>query len=60
MANVSKETERNDPAASRLQQFWLDAVAPFMMLLARNEELQLPAEAMQMIQASIVLMGNAT
>ena len=27
-ANVAKEAERNDCAASQLQQFWLDAVAP--------------------------------
>ena len=30
------------------------------MLLERDEEFQLPAEAIQMIQASLVLMGNAS
>ena len=60
MANVSKDAERNDRAASRLQQFWLDAASPLVMLLERDEEFQLPAEAIQMIQASIVLMGNAS
>ena len=60
VANVAKETERNDCATSRLQQFWLDAVAPLVMLLERDEELQLPVEAIQMVQTSILLMGNAS
>ena len=60
IANVAKEAERNDRAASRLQQFWLDAVAPLVMLLERDEELQLPVEAIQMVQTSILLMGNAS
>jgi len=37
-ANVSKDAERSDQATSRLQQFWLDAAAPLMMLLKRDEE----------------------
>lgn len=60
MANVSKEAERIDCAASWLQLFWLDAVTPLVMLLERDEELQLPAEAIQMVQTSILLMGNAS
>ena len=60
IANVVKEAERNDRAASWLQQFWLDAVAPLMMLLERDEELQLPVEAIQMVQTSILLMGNTS
>ena len=44
IANVANEAERNDRAASRLQQFRLDAVAPLVMLLERDEELQLPVE----------------
>ena len=55
-----KRCGENDRAASCLQQFWLDAASPLMMLLERDEEFQLPAEAIQMIQVSIILMGNAS
>ena len=57
VANVSKEAEWNNHAVS---QFWLDAVAPLVILLERDEVFQLPVETIQMIQTSILLMGNAS
>ena len=33
VAGVSKEAERNNRTSSHFQQFWLDAVAPLVMLL---------------------------
>ena len=58
-ANISRDAERTDRTTSRLQQFWLDAVAPIVMVLERAEEFSLPPEAINMIQTSIQLMGNA-
>jgi len=58
-ANVSPATKKADRAASRLQQFWLDAVIPLVLTLERADELELPAEAISAIQTSLQLMGNA-
>ena len=57
--NISGDAERTDRTTSRLQQFWLDAVAPIVMVLERAEEFSLPPDAINMIQTSIQLMGNA-
>ena len=57
--NISRDAERTDRTTSRLQQFWLDAVAPIVMVLERAEKFSLPPEAINMIQTSIQLMGNA-
>ena len=45
--------------ASRLQQFWLDAVNPLVLILERAEELDLPKEVIGGIQTALQLMGNA-
>ena len=58
-ANVSPAAKKSDRAASRLQQFWLDATIPLVLLLERAEELGLPNEAITAIQTSLQLMGNA-
>ena len=42
-----------------LQQFWLDAIAPIVMVLERAKEFSLPPEAITMIQTSLQLIGNA-
>ena len=56
--NISKEAERGDRLVSRLQQFWLDAVGPLVMVLEKADEFVLPPEAVNMIQTSLQLMGN--
>ena len=58
-ANISKEAERSDRSVSRLQQFWLDAVGPLVMVLEKADDFVLPPEAINMIQTSLQLMGNA-
>ena len=58
-ANISKEAERGDRLFSRLQQFWLDAVGPLVMVLEKADEFLLPSEVINMIQTSLQLMGNA-
>ena len=50
LANISRDTERTDRTTSCLQQFWLDAVAPIVMVLERAKEFSLPPEAINMIQ----------
>ena len=43
-ANVSSAVRTADRAASRLQQFWLDAVNPLVFILEKAEEMNLPKE----------------
>ena len=57
-ANVSPSAKKADRTASRLQQFWLDAVIPLVLTLEKEEELELPSEAISVIQTSLWLMGN--
>ena len=59
MANVSPAARTADRAASRLQQFWLDAVTPLAFILEKAEELDLPKEVISAIQTALQLMGNA-
>ena len=58
-STVPSGTRRADHAASRLQQFWLDAVNPLVYVLESAEEMKLPAEAIAAVQTSLQLMGNA-
>ena len=50
---------RADRSASRLQQFWLDAVSPKVHVLEKADEVNLPTKADMVIQTSLQLMGNA-
>ena len=59
MANVPPAARTADRAASRLQQFWLDAASPLVILLEKAEELDLPKEVISAIQTALQLMGNA-
>ena len=59
LANVPPAARTTDRAASRLQQFWLDAASPLVILLEKAEELDLPKEAISAIQTALQLMGNA-
>ena len=56
---VSVAAKRSDRAASRLQNFWLDAVNPLVYVLEKAEELQLPPEVISAVQTSLQLLGNA-
>ena len=58
-ANVSPSAKKANRAASRLQQFWLDAIILLVLTLEKTEELELPVEAIAAIQTSLQLMGNA-
>jgi len=58
-ANLPPETRSADRAACRIQNFWLDTANPLIFLLERAEELNLPPKAIQGIQNSLQLMGNA-
>jgi len=57
--NVSAGARTADRAASRLQQFWLDAVNPLIFVLEKAEEWELSAEVINKIQTALQLMGNA-
>ena len=57
--NVPTTARTGDRAASRLQQFWLDAVNPLVFIPERAEELDLPKEVIGGIQTALQLMGNA-
>ena len=57
--NVPTTARTADRAASRLQQFWLDAVNPLVLILERAEEFDLPKEVIGGIQTALQLMGNA-
>jgi len=59
MANILPAAEMADRAASRLQQFWLDAANPLVFILQKVEELDLPKEVISGIQTALQLMGNA-
>ena len=59
-ATIPMTTQRADRAASRLQNFWLDAVNPLVYVLEKAEELELPAEVTGAIQTSLQLLGNAS
>ena len=56
---IPTATRRADRAASRLQNFWLDAANPLVYVLEKAEELELPAEVIGAIQTSLQLLGNA-
>ena len=58
-ANISPAARTADRTASRLQQFWLDAVNPLIFILEKAEELELPKEVIGGIQTALQLMGNA-
>ena len=58
-ANVPPAARTADRAASRLQQFWLDAVNPLVLILERAEELEVPKEVISGIQTALQLLGNA-
>ena len=57
-ANVPPAAKTADRAASRLQQFWLDAVNPLVLILERAEELEVPKEVISGIQTALQLVGN--
>ena len=59
LVNISRDTDRTNRTTSHLQLFWLDAMAPIVMVLERAEEFSLPPEAINMIQTSLHLMNNA-
>ena len=58
-ANLPPAARMADRAASRIQNFWLDAANPLIFLLEKADELELPAEVINGIQTSLQLMGNA-
>ena len=58
-ANVPPTVRTADRAASRLQQFWLDAVNPLVLILEKAEELELPNEVIGGVQTALQLLGNA-
>ena len=58
-ANVPPAARTADRAASRLQQFWLDAVNPLVLILEKAEELEIPREVVGGIQTALQLLGNA-
>ena len=57
--NVPSAARTADRSASRLQQFWLDAVNPLVFILEKAEELELPKEVIGGIQTALQLLGNA-
>ena len=57
--NVPPAARTADRAAGRLQQFWLDAVNPLVLILERAEELEVPKEVIGGIQTALQLLGNA-
>jgi len=57
--NVSPTARAADRAASKLQQFWLDAANPLVFILEKAEEMDLPKEVIGGIQTALQLMGNA-
>jgi hypothetical protein len=57
---VLKTTLQVDGYLLRLQQFWLDAVAPLNSVLEHGETSKLtPKYAVSTVQSALVLMGNA-
>ena len=58
-ANVPPAARTADRAASRLQQFWLDAANLLVFILEKAEELQLPKEVIGGIQTVLQLVANA-
>lgn len=58
-ANIPPAARTADRAASRLQQFWLDAANLLVFILEKAEELALPKEVIGGIQTALQLMGNA-
>ena len=57
--NLPPAARAADRSASRIQNFWLDATIRLISLLEKAEDLELPAEAINGIQTSLQLMGNA-
>jgi len=58
-ANVSPTARAAYRAASKIQQFWLDAANPLVIILEKAEEMDLPKEVIGGIQTALQLMGNA-
>ena len=59
-AVLPKDTIKADGYLSRLQQFWLDAVAPLVAILESAEAGELtPEKAVSAAQTALYLMGNA-
>ena len=58
-ANLPPTARTADRAASRIQNFWLDAANPLIFILEKAENLEVPAEVITGIQTSLQLMGNA-
>ena len=58
-ANVPPAARMVDRAASRLQQFWLDAVNPLVLILERAEELEVPKEVIDGVHMALLLPRNA-
>ena len=58
-ANASTGARLANRTASRIQQFWLDAVKLLILILENTEELKLPAKVMHSIWIALQLMRNA-
>ena len=59
-STLPKEAIKADGYLSRLQQFWLDAVAPLVAVMEGAEAGELSVEgAVTAVQSALVLMGNA-
>ena len=59
-STIPAAARRTDNGASRLQNYWLDAVNPLVYVLERAEELEIPSEVIGAIQTSLQLLGNAS
>jgi len=60
-ATLSKEAVKEDKAAFRAQQMWIEAAIPLATCLEKAHEGDLSAtEAVPMIQAALMLMGDAS
>ena len=57
--NLPPTARTADRAASRIQNFWLDAANPLIFILEKAENLEVPTEVITGIQTSLQLMGNA-
>lgn len=56
--NVSVATRTVVRVSNQIQNFWLDAATPLIILLEKAEELELPAEVINGIQTSLQLMES--
>jgi len=53
LTNVPTAARTGDRAASKLQQFWMDAVNPLILILEKAEELELPKEVIGGMQTAL-------